>query len=80
MVDPHGWMLKMNGAPIRRGLTRAQAEAMAAERERGYRTHRESDKQRVPIFEVCVDPQMAAQADANYRAYKQGDRILWPTS
>lgn len=60
-------MVVQDGAPLRRGLTRQQAEQHAAYLARGYESHRANDKRRVAEFEVKPDKGLIAELDANWK-------------
>lgn len=71
------FMVMQDSHPILRGLTAAVAEQQCKEHERGYRTHSDSAKRRVPHFWVKEDPEVVAKDNANYRGYKQGECLRW---
>lgn len=60
-------MVVQDGAPLKRGLTRRQAEQHAAYLARGYESHRANDKRRVAEFEVKPDKGLIAELDANWK-------------
>lgn len=67
---PGVYMVTQDGRPLRRGLSRSEAERHAAFLARGYESHRASDKRRVAEFEVELDRDLVAQHDANWKTRK----------
>ena len=65
------YMVTQDGRPLRRGLSRAEAERGAAELARGYESHRPSSKRRVAEFDVKPDVEMHKQEDAAYKLWKE---------
>lgn len=65
------WMVTQDGRPLRRGLTRPEAEQYANYLARGYESHRASDKRRVAEFDIRLDTTLMAEHDANYKSFKE---------
>lgn len=65
------WMVVQDGRPLRRGLTRLEAERYAAYLARGYESHRASDKRRVAEFEIKPDAGLVKELDANWKQLKE---------
>jgi hypothetical protein len=74
------YVLCQDGKVIQRGFSsRAAAELAAKKHAEGYQRHSQSDKRRIPDFDVREDREVLAASNRNYRAYKEGERITWPT-
>jgi hypothetical protein len=65
------WMVTQDGKPLRRGLTKSQADKQAAELARGFESHRANDKRRVAEFDVKLDRELIASHDANWNWLKE---------
>jgi hypothetical protein len=75
LLLPTLYVLLQDGKPIQRGLSYPQACRMAEHHAQGYKRGRENEKRRIPAFDVRPDEQLLAESNANYRAYKEGERI-----
>ena len=64
------WMVVQDGRPLRRALTRRQAEAHAAYLAKGYESHRANDKRRVAEFEIKPDTGTIKHMDENLKALR----------
>ncbi len=71
-MDTLLWQVVQDGRPLRRGLTRSDAERYADQLARGYERHRASDKRRVAEFDIRLDTTLMAEHDANYTLFKEG--------
>ena len=65
------WAVYQDGRPLRRGLSRTDAERQAAALARGYESHRASDKRRVAEFEIKPDNGLNKELDENYKRWKE---------
>lgn len=64
-------MVTQDGRPLKRGLTRPEAERHAEYLAHGYESHAASSKRRVAEFEVKLDKALVAESDANFRWLKE---------
>lgn len=71
-MDTALWQVVQDGRPLKRGLSRRDAENYATQLARGYERHRASDKRRVAEFDIKLDTTLMAEHDANYMAFKGG--------
>jgi hypothetical protein len=67
------YMVVQDGKPLRRGLSREEAERHAAYLAHGFESKRANDKRRVAEFEIKKDKGLIAELDANWKALKRGD-------
>lgn len=65
------WQVTQDGRPLKRGLSRPDAERYAAYLAHGYESHRASDKRRVAEFDIRPDAPLMAELDLNYKAFKE---------
>lgn len=65
------YMVTQDGRPLKRGLSRPDAERYADYLARGYESHRANDKRRVAEFEVRLDKELVAASDANWKLLKE---------
>ncbi len=65
------YMVVQDGRPLKRGLSRSDAERYADYLARGYESHRASDKRRVAEFEVKLDKELVAESEANWQWFKE---------
>lgn len=63
-------MVVQDGRPLRRGLSKSEAERHAEYLARGYESHRASDRRRVAEFDVQLDRELVAQHDENWKRRK----------
>jgi hypothetical protein len=68
---PGVYMVTQDGRPLRRGLSRSEAERQADKLARGYESHRASDRRRVAEFDVKLDRDLVAQHDDNWKRRKE---------
>lgn len=61
------WAVYQDGAPLKRGLTRRQAEQYAAHMANGYYKHRANEKQRIAEFEIKPDKGLIKELDENWK-------------
>lgn len=66
------WAVYQDGRPLRRGLTRADADRQADFLARGYESHRAGNKRRVAEFEVKPDYGLNKELDDNWKLFKEG--------
>lgn len=66
-MDTQLYAVYQDGRPLKRGLSRKQAERHAAYLAEGYESHRANDKRRVAEFEVKLDHELMKQADDIYK-------------
>lgn len=71
-MDTALWLVSQDGRPLKRGLSRREAEQYANYLARGYEGHRASDKRRVAEFDIKPDTTLMAEHDKNYMAFKGG--------
>lgn len=71
-IDDHVYTVYLDGRPIQRGLTQAQAHAHAEYLASGICRKKASDKRRAPELEVKVDRALVKEDDALYQWAKQG--------
>jgi len=69
------WMVVTDGRPLRRGLTRSQAESYAAYLANGFESKRANEKRRVAEFDIKPDTGIVKALDENYKAWKRGDNL-----
>lgn len=67
-MDNKLWMVCQDGAVIKRGLSRYEAERYADYLARGYESHRANDKRRVAEFSIKEDTSLI---DKIYNSWKQ---------
>lgn len=65
------WMVTQDGRPLRRGLSKPEAERQAAQLAKGYESHRANDKRRVAEFDVKLDKELIGGHDANWKWLKE---------
>jgi len=66
-MDTRLWMVCQDGAAIKRGLSRTEAERYADYLARGYESHRANDKRRVAEFTIKEDKSVI---DKLYHSWK----------
>lgn len=64
------WMVTQDGTPLRRGLTRPEAERYAAYLARGYLSKRANDKRRVAEFDIKPDTGYMRELDESWKTRK----------
>jgi hypothetical protein len=64
------YMVTQDGRPLKRGLSKSEAERHAAYLATGYESHRASDRRRVAEFDVKLDTELVAQHDENWKRRK----------
>lgn len=67
------FMIVQDGKPIKRGLSRSQAERHAAYLADGYLSHRANDKRRIAEFNIKPDVGLLKELDENWKALKRGE-------
>lgn len=60
-------MVVQDGRPIKRGLSREEAERHAAYLANGYLSHRAYDNRRVAEFDVKPDTDLIKELDENWK-------------
>lgn len=61
------FMVTQDGRPLKRGLTRSQAERHAAYLANGYLAHRAYDNRRVAEFEIKPDKDLIKELDESWK-------------
>ena len=64
------WVVTQDGRPLKRALTRAQAEKHAAYLAHGYESHRAYDNRRVAEFDIKPDTGTVKELDERFKAWK----------
>ena len=64
------FMVLQDGQPVKRGLSRSQAERHAAYMADGYLKARSNDKRRIAEFRVVPDTGLLKELDENWKAFK----------
>ena len=64
------WVVTQDGRPLKRALSRSQAERYAAYLADGFESHRANDKRRVAEFEIKPDTGTKKEFDENYKAWR----------
>lgn len=64
------FMVLQDGQPVKRGLSRVQAERHAAYMANGYLRTRANDKRRIAEFRVVPDTGLLKELDENWKAFK----------
>jgi hypothetical protein len=71
-ISENVYSVYLDGRPIQRGLSKAQAYAHADYFAKNVCRKKASDKRRAPELEVKVDKQITTEEDALYKWAKQG--------
>ena len=66
-MDVTLYAVYQDGKPLKRGLSRHQAEQHAAYLAKGYESHKASDKRRVAEFDVKPDTGLMKDMDSLYK-------------
>lgn len=64
------WMVVQDGRPLKRALTRKQAESYAAYLAHGFESKRAFDNRRVAEFDIKPDTGTMKDLDERYKAFK----------
>ncbi len=61
------WQVTQDGRPLKRGLSRTQAERFAAYLAHGYESRRAYDNRRVAEFEIKPDTGLIKELDESWK-------------